>query len=70
MTADGKQLLVSNRGYGPDSGSVTVYAVSSTTGLLSAGVSTKVGDNFPRGMGIVPGVNPPQLLVAGEWCTV
>jgi 6-phosphogluconolactonase (cycloisomerase 2 family) len=48
MTADGKQLLVSNRGFGPDSGNVVVYPFEVEKGFLGVGVTSKIGDTFPR----------------------
>jgi len=65
ITDDGKQLLISNRGFGPDSGSVMVYSLD-LNGEPRHSVLTQVGDSFPRGMLLLKSTPNPTLLVAGQ----
>lgn len=64
-TADGRNIIVSNRGYGPDSGGVTVFSVRSD-GTLGHGIPHQVGDRFPRGLGLSPVGDGRTLIVAGQ----
>ena len=64
-TADGRNVIVSNRGYGPDSGGVTVFSVG-PDGTLGHGIPHQVGDRFPRGIGLSPVGDGRTLIVAGQ----
>ena len=67
LTADASVLLASNRGYGPHSGNVVGYKVSTTDGTLDAGIPTDVLDKYPRGMELdTTDSSGNYLLVAGQ----
>lgn len=63
VTSDAKFVLASNRGYGINGGTVAVYRISSD-GLLETTGSFDVGDQFPRGMELLP--DGRTLVVAGQ----
>jgi 6-phosphogluconolactonase (cycloisomerase 2 family) len=70
ITPDGRQLLASNRGYGADSGSVVVYRLSEKGDIDGIPVSTPVGDQYPRGISLMPAASDNKdtavVLVAGQ----
>jgi 6-phosphogluconolactonase len=66
VTPDGKFVIASNRGYGPDSGGVTIFRVDPSDGTLGHGTAQQVGDKFPRGMNLSPAAGGRTLLVAGQ----
>ena len=68
ITSDGEQLIVSNRGFGPDSGGVVVYNIDED-GILHSHVSSSVVDAFPRGVALIEGGDfeaAPVIIVAGQ----
>ena len=69
ITADRKFVLASNRGYGPEGGTVAVFKVSETdgTGSLERVDTIEIGDKYPRGMTLIEHQGLPSLLlVAGQ----